>query len=862
MADDDVDGTRDAAEEAAEAAADALQDASRAEAEDVIGDPPTGRRRDSGRRATAEDFGLGPSRTDPPGRNRARERARPGDRAREEDFFGPLPPRGSNDSDRAATAEDFGLRANQAASAARGASDAIESAASGLDIAEYRFATDEQEGAWQVEAFELNERLNETYTCDVQLMSEDLTATGNELLGKSCVLRVRRGSQSRTVRGVVTRVEQQSGGRGTRAIRARIVPAAYALGQTRNSRIFQDMNALDILQEVLGQGLQAYGRQLRVSADASNYVTREYCVQYRESDLAFAQRIMAEEGIAFHFVHDASDAGEVLVLTDGNDQFRSALEGQQALEVLSRADQHSNQQSIHDFDVRSQLTPTGTVVRDYDWTRPSLEVNEGEAGSDAQGRTREIYEHESPVRFTDYSEPSFAESNAARQAELRQQAEVVRQQVARGTSDCNLLEPGTTFSVQGHPNTELDQEYVVIGVIHRGRVGTEGNEALYENEFESIPSTVRFVPPRASEGARPEMPGYCTATVVGPDGEEIHTDLHGRIRIRFHWDRGDTPPEQSSCWIRVCQSWAGPGYGCMFVPRIGMEVVIQFEGGNVDRPLCTGSVYNGENTPPLQLPDERTQCVIRTQSTPGGEGYNEIRIEDQAGEECISVHAQRDHTIVVEHDETRTIHNNYTLGVDVNCNISIGGTLTWNVTGEQTCTNTGERTDTYKNGHTTTTYVFDVLDVRGQRAVNVTGRYEVHSDTAIDTTVGGVTAFNLHPADAYLHSPNIKLFADAEICLQVGASRIVLTPTKILIESPEISVQSLAQSKVWLKDKALMESPAEAKVASGGSYHRVEPSLAESNGAATHTIQGGEVTIKNAGGANIKLQGSDVKLND
>jgi type VI secretion system secreted protein VgrG len=858
VADDDENRIRDAAEDAADAADEA------AEANEFLGNPPSRRRRGSGRRATADDLGLGPERPDPRRRERAPDprRARQDDRAREEDFFGPTPSGGRHDAGRA-TAEDFGLRANQAASTARGVGEMIESAASELDIAEYRFATDDQDGGWQVEAFELEERMNETYTCDVQLTSEDLTATGNELLGKSCLLRVQRGSQVRNVRGIVTRVEQRSGGRGTRAIRARIVPAAYALGKTRNSRIFQEMNAIDILQQVLGQGLQAYGRELRVSAEAANYVTREYCVQYRESDLAFAQRIMAEEGIAFHFVHDESDAGEILVLTDGNDQFRAALDGDQALEVLSRSDEHSNQQSIRNFNVRSQLTPTGTVVRDYDWTRPSLEVNEGEAGADAQGRTREVYEHESPVRFSEYSEPSFAESNAARQAELRQQAEVVRRQVARGTSDCNALEPGTTFSIQGHVNAELDQQYVVVACTHRGRVRAEGNEALYENEFECIPSTVRFVPPRPREGDRPAMPGYCTATVVGPDGEEIHTDVHGRIRIRFHWDRGNTPPEQSSCWIRVCQSWAGPGYGCMFVPRIGMEVVIQFEGGNVDRPLCTGSVYNGENTPPLQLPDERTQCVIRTQSTPGGNGYNEIRIEDQAGEECISVHAQRDHTLIIEHDETRTIHNNYTLGVDVNCSISIGGTLTWSVTGEQTCTNRGARQDVFESGRSTQVNQYDNLTVYGPHDVDVHGVYSNWSTVQIVDNVGEITVLDLTIPQASLKSPMIVMKAESILLLEVGASKILLTPSKILIQSPEIAVESLTGANVQLAGgKALVDAPIETKINSIASSYTVNPNGAKGVGRSKHEIEGGEVAITNSGGANVKLIDDEVKLND
>jgi type VI secretion system secreted protein VgrG len=746
--------------------------------------------------------------------------------------------------------------------AARVVGSAIDAIASGLRDAEYGFTADGQdEAAWQVETFRLTERMNETYECRLQLTTEDPTATGNELLGKSCLLRIERGSQVRNVRGIVARVEQRSGGRGTRAVRVRVVPALYALGQNRNSRIFQEMNALDILEEVLGQGLQAYGRELRVTAEASNYATREYCVQYRESDLAFALRVMAEEGIGCHFVHDESDAGEIFVLTDSNDQFRSALSDDRALQVLSRSDEHGDRQSVRDFDVQSRLTPTGTVVRDYDWTRPSLECTEGEAGSDEQGRAREIYEHESPVRFSDYSEPSFAESNAARQAELRQQAESLRQQIARGSGDCNLLEPGTTFSIEGHPNSELDQAYVVVAVTHRGSVHVEDDQRRYENEFECIPSTVRFVPPRSH--ARPAMPGYCTATVVGPEGEEIHTDVHGRVRVRFHWDRGDTPPEQASCWIRVCQSWAGPGYGCMFVPRVGQEIVVQFEGGNLDRPLCTGTVYNGENTPPLQLPDERTQSVIRTQTSPGGNGFNEIRLEDRAGEENLSMHAQRDHTIAVLHDETRSVGNDYTLDVTKNTGVSIGGDLSWTVGGKQDCTNKGLRKDFFTSGRESTVVDHENVVVHGTSTLKVTSTFDLESDVHLKIHVGDDPVIEMIPQLLNARATAITLSAQNMFVIECGASKILLTPSNIVIQSPQVLVESLTGSKVELiGGRALVDAPTEAKVHSGGSSYTVDPSGAKGVGTSAHAIEGGEVTITNAGGANVKLVGPEVKLND
>ena len=275
--------------------------------------------------------------------------------------------------------------------------------------------------------------------------------------------------------------------------------------------------------------------------------------------------------------------------------------------------------------------------------------------------------------------------------------------------------PGAKFELVGHPAVGVaDGEYLITQVSHWGSERSENTDRdglePYRNRFRCIPLETPYRPARTFDP--PRIPGVQTATVTGPSGEEIHVDEHGRIKVQLRWDRVQPADERSSCWVRVEQDWAGAGWGYSWTPRVGMEVVVQFIGGDPDRPLVTGCVYNATHALPYPMPDEKTKSTIKSNSSPGGGGSNELRLEDKAGDEEIYVHAQKDYDEVVEHnhttkvhnnqrieldnDQTQTVHKNQKERVDGDQEMSVGGNRTSHVEGdfEEIVDGTEERTVT------------------------------------------------------------------------------------------------------------------------------------------------------------------------
>jgi uncharacterized protein involved in type VI secretion and phage assembly len=278
----------------------------------------------------------------------------------------------------------------------------------------------------------------------------------------------------------------------------------------------------------------------------------------------------------------------------------------------------------------------------------------------------ETYEHHGPFLFPKWG---FAADEAPRI--LRQKRR--RAAVADGRSGCPDLAPGHRFTLRDHPASHLDRDYAVIAVEHRGEAHPEQSGSswtIYQNSFSCVPAEQTYVPPRPK---RKSVQVALTATVVGPPGEEIHVDPMGQIKVQFHWDRAGKFDDKSSCWIRTMQPWGGAGWGVQFIPRVGMEVVVIFEGGDPDKPIVLGSIYNGTHPSPFVLPQDKTRSGWRTQSSPGGKGFNELSFEDAASAEQIYMHAQRDHDEVVERDHTAKIGNDERISVKRERTLTVGG---------------------------------------------------------------------------------------------------------------------------------------------------------------------------------------------
>ena len=520
----------------------------------------------------------------------------------------------------------------------------------------------------EVHGGELTEAIAAPYRASLELPLPDPDLDAVRLLGANATLVMARGGIERRVCGLITSVSE--GDEALDAARPRstvVLEPAFALGaQSRDSRIFQDMTAVDIVLSVLNDKVLApYERSARAELDET-YETLECCVQYAETDRDFVMRLLEEAGVAFRFDHEGDV--ETLVLVDANGSYPSAECTESPLPYVAAGFAVGDRDGLELFRRVETHTSTKVVLNEHDWTQGSIVIEDEQGGADARARERERYEHGHgrSLRLVDYDDgvARYQAHNAGTQKKVRLEAAMRDERRLRGLSHAVGLGAGHTISVAGHPDPVADGDFLIVETTHRFgfRASAAAEAVAYENELVVIPLETPYRPARATP--RPRVTSALTAVVTGPNGEEIHVDKHGRIKVRFFWDRESPADETSSAWVRVKQEWAGPGWGHYWVPRIGMEVVVQFIDGDPDRPLVTGAVYDADRAPPYPLPDEKTKSTIKSESSIGGGGNNELRFEDKAGEEQVYTHAQKDYDEVVENDHSTLVHHDQKNVVD------------------------------------------------------------------------------------------------------------------------------------------------------------------------------------------------------
>ncbi|MDY7230918.1 type VI secretion system Vgr family protein [Hyalangium rubrum] len=583
-------------------------------------------------------------------------------------------------------------------------------------------------GELTVVGFEADETLSQPYSVEVTLAAPpDVVVDEKALIGQNALLTVQLGDgTARFFQGIVSRLVRWDAGKGPQRqrYRATVVPRLWTLRHIRRSRIFQEMSVPDIVQKVLKEAQVAHKLSLQGS-----YRKRDYCVQYRESDLDFVSRLLEEEGIFYSFEH--TEDAHTLVLNDASTT-SPAMAGEARLIYREHRKMVAASESVHEFAVRREVQPGAVVLRDFNFVRPRMDLTANSTADEGE-HALEIYDY--PARYEDAGTGKALAK--VRLEELRARVEMMT-----GGSNCRRLLPGHTFDLDEHPVAELNNGYLLLSVRHVGRQ-PEGltveqtmpdTKESYRNEFHCIPAKVPYRPPRTTP--RPTIVGAQTAIVVGPSGEEIHTDEHGRIKVQFHWDREGKNNDRSSCWIRVSQAWAGQGWGALYLPRIGHEVVVEFLEGDPDFPIVTGSVYNGQNPTPIALPDHKTQSTLRSNSSLGGSGFNELRIEDAAGKEEVYLHAQKDFNIVVENDKTQMVGGHETLLVKKDRSRTIEGNQSLEVkknddsviSGNQTLEVIKDRSTTVMGNHTEA--------VVGDQSISVSSNQNVMVALASAETVG------------------------------------------------------------------------------------------------------------------------------
>jgi type VI secretion system secreted protein VgrG len=520
----------------------------------------------------------------------------------------------------------------------------------------------------RVVAFSGAEALSEPFQYEVRVgvprgtWDEWDDAWFEEHLGKPATLTITWFDSVRYVHGIVTSFELLEVGDKSASYVVGLGSPLAVLGLNRRMHVHQNQTTRAIVDAVLARcGLT----EVRWTLGAA-YTPRNYCVQYRETDLDFVSRLLEEEGITYFFDHDAS--GVTLVITDEPSSFKP-IAGDPVLPLQMGEGMTREVESVRFMGFEQRMRPKKIVLGDYTFKKPALDVQSSSTSpSAAEGL---VYDH--PGEFVDTA-------IGDRLARVRVEELDATRVVGGAGSDSPRMLPGRKFRLDDRQCHSRSREFVVVRVQHEGTqpLGHGSEPPHYLNTLTVIPATTRGKPTPyrpARLTPRPIVVGTHTATVVGPAGEEIHVDEYGRVKVRFHWDRGSETPESASCWVRVAQVWAGAGFGGIDIPRVGQEVLVSFIEGDPDRPIVVGRVYNGLNLVPYPLPDHKTRTTIKSSSTPGGGGFNELMFEDAKGQELVYLQAEHDLESVVKVDETGNVGESRTTRVGKIDRTDVGDTF-------------------------------------------------------------------------------------------------------------------------------------------------------------------------------------------
>ncbi len=699
-------------------------------------------------------------------------------------------------------------------------------------------------GELRVLSFRGTERISRLYSFEIRVALDSAVDTDeSSLLGLPATLQIA-GDRPRLVQGLIAsiRYEGRLGAQErSQLFRMRLVPRFESLKRRVRSRVFQDMTTQEIVISVLGN----LANDWRLNRQ---YAKRAYCVQYQESDYAFIARIVAEEGIFWWLSQPAADdapsaaATETIVFADeatGYGDLDSIR-----VRLRDRTWDGSDVWGVTRFERARSLRSDAVLVRNYDFERPLFNLR-GEAASDDAASAAAaaakpddqwyadhgagVYEH-----LRDHEMKNVTDARAAMRLEQRR----TRADVVDGDSGQPQLAPGCRFALEAFEEVGLSGDYAVVSVEHEGNAyrASEGggpgiaSEATYRNKFSCVPAAIPARPKRPKRHHRSVME---TAVVVGPQNEEIYTDELGRIKVEFHWDILGKGDDKSSCWLRHVTAWAGPHFGTQFVPRVGMEVMVSFLGGDQDCPVVIGCVYNATHPPPFALPQEKTRSGIRTQTTPGGGGSNELRFEDRKGQEQIFVHAQRDldevvarnHTVEILGDELVEISGSRGSNIVGSETEVVHGTVTRTVKKDENIRVEGSRIDVVEGGADITVKGPLTTRTGGDRR-EVTGPSElVMSDDYLVRSVGNYInivgkneakrSFVLRVEGTTQISGSGETIIDAEksITLRCGKSFLKISADKIEIAAQSVSAKGegggiVADDKVAIraKEQVLVDS--------------------------------------------------------
>lgn len=516
--------------------------------------------------------------------------------------------------------------------------------------------------------FELMQSYSEPFVLDVDVASKLFDRQAKTLLEKKATLTIWQGPKAlRYVKGVIANFSIKESDNWQIQYSFRIQPQLWRCDLRQNFRIFQKQDIKTISSILLEEnGVTDWAPSFNES-----HPEREFCVQYGESDLAFLSRIWAEEGIFFFDKFSPEEPDQKLTLCD---DVAGLYKMTHEITFNPNTITEVTTECISSFNYEASVRPSSVMSQDYTFKVPGWAGQYSMQGENLNNQHTQYEIFDYPGRFKDESHgQAFSRYHMDG---LRNDAEI-----ASGVSNSPKLWPGMCFKLKNHPQKILEREWQVIsstlsGAQPQALQGSQGYGTTLSNNFKVIPADRTW---RPQPYPKPKVDGPQSAIVTGPAGEEIFCDEHGRVRVKFHWDRYNQKNENSSCWVRVSQAWAGPGFGNLAIPRVDQEVIVDFLNGDPDQPIIMGRTYHQDNRSPGSLPGTKTQMTIRSK-TYKGEGFNEMRFEDATGQEQLYMHAQKDmqtevlndKTTTVNHDHTETVDNNQTVTVKVGQTVNVG----------------------------------------------------------------------------------------------------------------------------------------------------------------------------------------------
>lgn len=635
------------------------------------------------------------------------------------------------------------------------------------------------EGKLLLHKAEIVEELGRPFNIELELVSDDEEISLDDILGQNVTIRLETDDESRFFNGIVTEFFQKENTAKTACFGAVVKPWLWLLTLSENCRMFQEMTYPDIIKSVFNDlGFSDFEDQL-----SGSYSSQEYVVQYNESDFNFVSRIMEQEGIYYYFTH--TNGKHSMILADdssvqpsvGDVPFYEKEESANIIDV----------EGIVKWENYRKVRTGGISLGDFDFTTPSKNLS----SVTADPKTSSL----SSLQKFNYPGKYSEQANGKNYTKILMEKENVHYDQKYSEGNARHLYAGCQFKLIDHHRDDQNDEYLIVKhfcVLKSEEYFAENpgeEEETFTSTFTSIPAKVAYRPQCLA--IKPKITGPQTAIVVGKSGEEIWTDQYGRIKVLFHWDRYADADEKSSCWIRVSQTWAGKNWGAIRIPRIGQEVLVDFIHGDPDNPIVIGSVYNGSTMPPYELPANATISGVKSRSSKGGGGFNEIRFEDKKGEEQIFVHGEKNQDTNIKNDCFETIGNDRHLIVK------------------------NDQIELVENNRSEEVKADHVEKIGKDRHLEVAGKEAKKVAKTLSLSVTGDVAevFKANHSmqvtdDSYIKGTNICIEASDNITLKVGKSTIA-------ISSDGIAIETTGDIKLDAKTNVDVKSGANTKVKAG-----------------------------------------------